>query len=37
MYLVLFCFQSNELLFNYIVDEMWPLVTCEKKSFEIYH
>lgn len=33
MYLVLFYFQISELVFNYIVDEMRPLVTCEKKSF----
>jgi len=33
MYLSLLCFQISELVFNYIVDEMRPLVTCEKKSF----
>lgn len=26
-------FQINELVFNYIINEMRPLITCEKHSF----
>lgn len=33
MYLLLFCFQISKLVFNYTVDEIWTLVTYEKKSF----
>jgi len=33
MYLLLLCFQISELVFNYILDEMLSLVTCEKKYF----